>query len=127
NGDNIVYARLSGHSWLSVAGNGLLSGTPFSADVGTNNFIVRAMDPGSLSSSATMTINVTAAPSILASVALQGTSLSINWSGGIAPYQVQMSTNLGSPDWQTIVGPTNTTSITLTPSNDAAFYRISGQ
>jgi hypothetical protein len=127
NGDSITFAKLSGPSWLSVAVNGTVSGTPFSADAGTNSFIVRAMDSGSLSSSATMIVNVIPAASIAAAVSLQGANLSITWSGGIAPYEIQMATNLGTPDWQTIIGPTNTTGVSLSPSNDAAFYRIKGQ
>lgn len=34
NGDPIVFSKISGPAWLNVAGNGGLSGTPFSVDVG---------------------------------------------------------------------------------------------
>jgi hypothetical protein len=127
NGDTINFNKLSGPSWLTVASNGALSGTPLSADDGTNSFVVSASDPGNLSNSATMTLTVNAAPAIIALASLQGTNLVLSWSGGIAPYQVQMATNLTSPAWQTIAGPTNGTSVSLSPSNDAGFYRIVGE
>jgi hypothetical protein len=53
-------------------------------------------------------------------------SLTLNWSGGVGPYQVQMSTNLSNPNWQNL-GSTSNSSLTVTPSNNAAFYRIVGQ
>ena len=58
NGDAMSFSKVSGPSWLSVASNGSLSGTPTSADVGSNSFVVRVSD-GSLTSDGTMTINVT--------------------------------------------------------------------
>jgi hypothetical protein len=128
NGDTITFSKVGGPAWLNVAGNGALSGTPFSADVGTNSFLVNARDPSSLSSSATMNINVIAAPSITAAVTLQDmTNLVLSWSGGIAPYQVQIATNLTAPTWQSLGAPVAGNTLTLSPSNDAAFYRIMGQ
>jgi hypothetical protein len=127
NGDPIAFARLTGPSWLNVAGNGALSGTPVSADTGTNSFSVKATDPGGLFGTATMNILVLPATPILTTVSFDQTNLFLNWTGGIAPYQVQMTTNLANPVWQPFAGPFNTNSLTLSPSNDAAFYRILGQ
>ncbi|PWU16345.1 MAG: hypothetical protein C5B50_13770 [Verrucomicrobia bacterium] len=127
NGDPLTFAKVSGAAWLAVAGNGALSGTPLSADVGTNSFTVNATDPGGLSTNATMNINVIAAPPIIAAVSLQTTNLFLSWAGGIGPYQVQMATNFGNPIWQTIAGPLATNSISLTISNDAGFYRVVGR
>src|ERR1043166_7198130 len=39
--DILTFAKVSGPAWLTVAANGSLSGTPLSANVGTNSFIVR--------------------------------------------------------------------------------------
>jgi hypothetical protein len=128
NGDSLTFGKVSGPTWLIVATDGSISGTPLSADVGPNSFVVSATDPGSLTSSATLNLNVTPAPPIFSGVTLQATNLLLlSWSGGIAPYRVQMATNLISPVWQNITGLLNTNAIQLQLSNDAAFYRIQGQ
>jgi len=127
NGDLITFAKLSGPAWLSIAGNGALSGSPTDADAGANTFTVRASDPSGLFNSATMNITVIPAPPIIASVSLQDTNLVLTWTGGLSPYQVQMATNLSAPDWQNIGSPITTNNLSLSLSNDAAFYRIVGQ
>jgi hypothetical protein len=127
NGDSIIFSKMSGVVWLLVANNGALSGTPLSGDVGTNTFVVSATDPRGLSSSATMQITVVAAPPIDASVSAQGAQLLLSWTGGIPPYQVQTSTNLGDPSWQPFAGPISSNSLSLNPTNSAAFYRVVGQ
>ena len=44
NGDPIAYAKISGPTWLSVAADGTLSGTPTVSDMGWNSFVVSASD-----------------------------------------------------------------------------------
>ena len=127
NNDPLTFAKLSGPAWLSVAANGTLSGTPSSSDAGTSVFVVSATDPAGFSASATMNITVVSAPSITSSLVLQGFGLLLNWSGGVPPYQVQMATNLASPDWQPVGSLTSATSMLLSPTNAAAFYRVLGQ
>ena len=128
NGDTISFSKISGPAWLNVAANGALSGTPLSPDVGTNSFTVNAKDPSNASANALMNIIVSSAPSILAAAALQNaTNLNLTWSGGISPYQVQISTNLSVPGWQDFGAPVSGNQLILSPSNDAAFYRIKGQ
>jgi hypothetical protein len=126
-GSPITFSKLSGPSWLNVAGSGALSGTPLSSADGLNSFQVNASDPYGLSNSATMYITVTAAPPIVASVARAGSNLSLNWSGGIAPYQIQIATNLAAPLWQNLEAPIRgSPPVSLSPSNRAAFFRILG-
>jgi|GEM_PF-852350 len=127
NGDTPTFSLVSGPGWLSMATNGALSGEPLSPNVGTNTFIVSVTDQGGLSNSATMYLPVTAASPILPEISQQGGSITLNWSGGIAPYQVQMSTNLSYPDWQDLGGTVIGTNFMVTLSNNAAFYRIVGQ
>ena len=127
NGAPLTFAKVSGPDWLNVAADGALSGTPLSADEGTNSFVVSATDPGSLSGTATALINVSPAPPIIPSLFFQGSSLLLNWTGGIAPYQVQVSTNLSDPLWKNAGGSTNGNSLTLRPGSGAMFYRIVGQ
>lgn len=127
NGDALTFARVSGPAWLAVAANGALSGTPLSANVGANSFVVSVTDSGGLSNTATMYIDVTPAPPIISGLSPQAGGLLLNWSGGIAPYQVQETTNLVAPNWQSLAGPISSNSLSLTPSNSAMFYRILGQ
>src|SRR5207247_10128143 len=127
NGDTITFAKVTGPAWLSVAGNGGLSGTPFSDSAGTNAFVVRATDPTGLFTSATMNLVVLPAPPIVLSAALQGTNLSLSWTGGISPYQVQVATNLPGAGWQNLGAPTSLNSILVSSTNYAAFYRIYGR
>jgi hypothetical protein len=68
NGDAMTFAKASGPAWLAVASNGALSGTPFSASVGTNSFLVRVTDSGGLSNTATMNITVLSGPPITANI-----------------------------------------------------------
>jgi hypothetical protein len=127
NGDILTFARVSGPAWLNVAGNGALSGTPLLGDAGTNSFVVSVTDPGNLSSTASMNITVLAAPQIVATLSQGETNLLLSWIGGVAPYQVQMNTDLTSSNWLGIAGPINSNSLPLIPTNGAAFYRILGQ
>jgi predicted alpha-1,6-mannanase (GH76 family) len=127
NGDAITFAKVSGPAWLSVAGTGSLGGTPISSDVGTNAFVMSATDPGGLSGTATMNLPVLAAPPIITSAVMQGTDLMLNWGGGIAPYQVQWTTNLSNPSWQNLGTSISASNLLVSPTNGAAFYRIYGQ
>jgi hypothetical protein len=125
--DALTFAKVSGPSWLTIASNGALSGTPLSWQVGTSSFVVRVTDSGSLSNTATMNIVVLAAPPIVAAVSPQGADVLLTWNGGIAPYQIQMRTNLDNAFWENVGLPTGATSAVLSPTNAAAFYRILGQ
>ncbi len=127
NADALTFAKVSGPSWLAVAGNGALSGTPVSADTGTNSFVVKATDPAGLFATATMYLGVTPATPITMTVSFDGTTLMLNWAGGVAPYEVQTTTNLINPIWEPLGSPTSDTSLTVSPTNAAAFYRILGQ
>ena len=125
-GDLLTFSKVSGPSWLSVAGNGSLSGTPLSANAGSNSFVVSVADFDGLSTNATLYINVTAVP-IVETISMQGTNLLLDWAGGVAPYQVQTTTNLIIPNWQNVSSPTSATNLILSPNNAGAFYRIQGQ
>jgi hypothetical protein len=43
-GNEVTYSKVSGPAWLSVGADGALSGTPDTADLGTNTFTVAADD-----------------------------------------------------------------------------------
>ena len=125
--DPMTFAKISGPNWLTISGNGNLSGTALSGNVGTNSFVVSVADPGGLTNTATMNLTVLPAPPIVASAAWQGNNLLLNWGGGIGPYQVQMTTNLMNPNWQNVGGTISASSLQVSPTNATAFYRIFGQ
>jgi poly(3-hydroxybutyrate) depolymerase len=62
-----------------------------------------------------------------ATLTWQGTNAVLKWLGGGPPYDVQRATDLTSPAWQTIAGPMTNTTLFVTPTNTAAFYRIQSQ
>jgi len=121
-GDGLTFAKVSGPAWLSVATDGTLSGIPAVADIGANVFTVSLADTNGWSSTATITITVVPLPWV--SLSTQGTNMVLNWSGGQPPYSVQMATDLAGAAWQTIAGPMTNTTLLVTPTNTAAFYRV---
>jgi len=109
----------------------MLSGTPGATDVGTNLFLVGVTNQANLASNATMAILVTAPVSsaITLQISAQGAQILLNWTGGAAPFQVQMASDLTSAAWAD-VGLSQTNSDLLLPlpfSNSASYFRVYGQ
>jgi hypothetical protein len=127
NGETPQFSLASGPNWLSLSAAGDLSGEPLSANVGTNSFVVSVTDLGGLTNTATLDITILPAAPILSSVIGGATNLWVSWSGGIPPFQVQMSTDLTTSNWISIGGSVTSNTVNLFPSNPAAFYRIVGQ
>src|SRR5207247_1792700 len=101
--------------------------TPLSPDAGTNSFVVSVTDTGSLSNTATLNINVLAAQTLVSSITNNATNFILNWTGGIAPFQVQMATNLVEPNWLVVGDSISSNTFIIAPTNSAEFYRIMGQ
>jgi len=57
-GDTLSFSRIDGPAWLTVAGDGSLSGNPGLGDAGMNIFHVRVQDPDGASSDAKLVIDV---------------------------------------------------------------------
>lgn len=57
-GETFTFSKLGGPSWLTVASNGALSGTPLNADSGPNSFSVRVTDAAGTTDDATLEITV---------------------------------------------------------------------
>ena len=68
-GDVLAFSKVSGPSWLSLASNGTLSGTPSAADAGSNSFVVRVDDGKGGSDQAVLNITVSSLPVVLVPVA----------------------------------------------------------
>jgi len=126
NGDTMTFSKVGGPAWLSVAGNGSLTGTPLSADAGTNVFQVKVSDPAGLFSTAAMNLEVAPARANVSAV-FSGNNLMLTWSGGIPPYQVWQATNIFNPTWQPVGPPTSANNLPVPVTNPAAFYRIGSQ
>jgi len=125
--ETLSFAKVSGADWVQVATNGLISGSPTESDLGTNSVIVSVTDAGGLSSSATMVVRVISGEPLVASLLPQGNDLLLSWSGGIPPFEVQMKADLSDLNWISLGNFSTNTSLLVTPSNVARFYRIVGQ
>ncbi|WP_338285537.1 Calx-beta domain-containing protein [Luteolibacter sp. LG18] len=89
-GDTLTFSKVSGPSWLSVASNGALSGTPLNGDVGANAFTVKVTDAAGANVNATLNIavaNVNDAPVFTANPITGGNATEDSaYSGSIASY-----------------------------------------
>ena len=98
--DPMTFAKTSGPSWLTVASNGALTGTPAAANVGSNTFTVGVSDGRGGSDTATLQITVLApqmaAPSNLVATAAGTKRIDLTWndnSTGETGFRVERSTN----------------------------------
>ena len=114
-GGMLIYEKVSGPSWLSVAANGALSGTPANSDNGKNLFIVRVTDPAGASDDAMMFVtvnNTNEAPTWLSGTVTKpgvtrgqayAASLAANATDPDLPYGDSLSfSKVGGPAWLTI-------------------------
>lgn len=58
NGDTLSFSKVSGPSWLSVASEGTLGGTPAQLDLGANSWMVQVADGNGGTDTATLNISV---------------------------------------------------------------------
>jgi autotransporter-associated beta strand protein len=80
--DVLIFSKVSGASWLSVAADGALSGTPASADLGVNEFTVRVQDQLGAYATATLTIEVTSQQAIWIQAAGGSWNQALHWLNG---------------------------------------------
>ena len=122
-GDSLSYSKVSGPSWLTVATNGMLSGTPTNSDVGANHFVVRVTDAGGLADEAALTItvaNVNDAPVFTADPFTATATEDSAFTGAITATDVDAGdalaySKVSGPAWLTIA-PDGT--LGGTPAND---------
>lgn len=94
---------------------------------GTYSVSARAwFGPANYSASSAV-VNFTVAVPIISTLILADGTLTLQWSGGLPPYQAQTTTNLFAPLWENVGSSTNGTSLTIQPGSEAAFYRVLGQ
>jgi autotransporter-associated beta strand protein len=100
-GDSLAYSKVSGPSWLSVAPNGTLSGTPGSGAVGVSNFIVRATDTGNAHDEATLSITIVGLPEnngVWTNVTGGSWTTASNWSAGLIASGASRSADFSTLD-----------------------------
>jgi len=132
--DPLTFSKVSGPTWLAVASNGSLSGTPAAGDVGLNSFTVKADDGNGGIATATLEITVIAAggggdplpgaatdPSPASGARDIPTTAILSWTAGsdTVSHNVYIGTVLGSP---TFIG--NQTGTTFAPAllNKKTYY-----
>jgi len=71
------------------------------------------------------TLTVVCSP-IQATLALEGTTALLNWTGGGLPYRIQRATDLIAADWTDVLSNA-TPPVILLPTSPVGFYRIVGQ
>jgi len=82
--DTLIFSKVSGPAWLSVAANGDLSGTPADTDLGVNVFTVSASDEIAPAVQVTLELSVKSAPELGVAFA-DGFEPGVNTYGGTTP------------------------------------------
>jgi|GEM_PF-2442459 len=109
-GDSLTYSKVSGPSWLSVAVNGALSGTPGNGNVGVNAFTVRVTDSASATADATLNItvaNVNDPPAFTADPFTAGATEDTAFSGAVTATDIDAGATLtfskvSGPAWLSV-------------------------
>ncbi len=114
-GGALIYQKVSGPSWLTVAANGALSGTPANSDNGKNLFIVRVTDSAGATDDAMLFVtvnNTNETPTWLSGTVTKpgvtrgqayAASLAANATDPDLPYGDSLSfSKTGGPAWLTI-------------------------
>lgn len=69
---------------------------------------------------------VTVTPSIVLTIAQNGTNATVTWTGGTAPFVLERTDELSLPRWSALI-TTNSQTVVLPVSDNAGFYRVRGQ
>ncbi|MCK4564427.1 MAG: hypothetical protein KAU94_07125, partial [Verrucomicrobia bacterium] len=131
--DPLTYSKASGPAWLSVAADGMLSGTPATGDVGANAFTVQVDDGNGGTDQSTLNITVTAdttppaAPAGLS--ALEGIGLvDLDWADNtesdLDSYTVYRSITSGSEYAVIATGVATSDYTDSTAANHTMYYYV---
>ena len=89
-GDSVTYSKISGPSWVQVASDGTVSGTPLNEHVGLNSLVLGATDSSAALTQATvriMVLNVDDAPLFTADPMVAGDATEDeNYSGSLGSF-----------------------------------------
>ncbi|MBK1828331.1 Ig-like domain-containing protein [Haloferula rosea] len=126
-GEVLTYSKLSGPAWLSVAGDGGLSGVPGNDDVGLNTFSIRVADDEGLDDTVSLEIDVTNVnePPVFTADPITGTDATEDaaYSGSLAAWADDPDagdeltfSKVSGPAWLMVAGDG---SLSGTPENEA--------
>jgi hypothetical protein len=99
NADPLSFTKITGPTWLTVAANGSLGGTPASSNLGSNSFTVGVSDGRGGTDQATLLINVIApliAPSNLTATPVATKRIDLAWADNSSSelgFKIERSTN----------------------------------
>jgi thiol-disulfide isomerase/thioredoxin len=105
------------------ATNMLCSLTWSNVPVGAKSVFARAYY-GASSSVDSAAVNFTVGNPLVVKLSTQNTNFLLSWTGGAGNFQVQVATNLAGAVWQNYGTAGTNTSQVITPTNQAAFYRV---
>jgi hypothetical protein len=82
---------------------------------------------GSLNMQMTSMVFVAPPPPRIDSTTRSGSELTLTWSGGTPPYQVQTRSNLTTGTWSNVGGTTTQTTATVPIAGTAGYFRVASQ
>lgn len=127
----LVYAKVSGPAWLSIASNGAISGTPTNSDLGLNTFTVSVSDGIAPAVQATLNITVVVSRTLFSSGGKTWNTSATNWGTVTAgPYNTAA---WSGGDSAILEGTAGTVTLgeailirNLTFTNTAGLYAVTG-
>lgn len=120
-GDTLTYSKPVGPAWLNIATDGTMTGTPTSADGGTNYFTVRVTDAAGQNGFALVTINVT----VLTAAGTWVSDGSGNWSEPARWASTTVATGAGQTANFSTINITGNRIVTLDNSRTIGTLRFS--
>ena len=131
-GASLSFAKLSGPSWLGIATDGTLSGTPGSSDVGVNNWTVSVSD--GIAAPVNATLSITVGQSYEAEDAVLFDTTTSTYTSGYTGSGYTVMTNTGSSYIEWTVNLATTPSAPgkiafhhLTDANNVFTLTVNGQ
>lgn len=123
---SILWKRYSGPTNVTFANPGQTNASVTLTAPGVYTLMLGADD--GVHTKAYDSVNITVTPVIRLEMNRSGSNVALRWTGGSAPYRVERSTSLTSPQWNVVLN-TNATTTTLRFDSTAAavFYRVQGQ
>jgi autotransporter-associated beta strand protein len=120
-GDTLIYSKAVGPAWLNIAADGTMTGTPTSADGGTNYFTVRVTDAAGQNGFALVTINVT----VLTASGTWASDGSGNWSEPVRWSGATVATGAGQTANFSTINLTGNRTVTLDTARSIGALRFS--
>jgi hypothetical protein len=129
-GDILTYSKVSGPSWLNIATNGILSGTPGPGDVGAFPCTIKVEDYSLASDTAELNITVDSAPvPPVMSIETAGSQVEILWPASSNGFSLYCTTNLMEPVvWSPVTNipsiQTNGWTVSMPVHESSCFFRL---